>query len=241
MEAFLLWLVTFVTEMTAAIAEVAANAATAAAAALTAVNAPGTNSASTSSVAIGTGGKSFTVQTGKAWVAGMFVTIAETSNPANWMAGQITAYNSGTGALTVNVTQTGGSGTIAAWTLALAPPDSITLAGKTLVDPAIDGAIKEETFAITDGSSVDIDPGNGTIQTWTLGANRTPTATNFQSGESVLLRIADGSAFAVTWTTIGVVWVDGAAPTLPATGYALVEIWKDGSTVYGAWIGNVAS
>lgn len=99
----------------------------------------------------------------------------------------------------------------------------------------------ELPFTITDGASVDIDPANGGLQTWTLGANRTPTATNFASGQSVTLRIADGTAYTVTWTTIGVVWVGGSAPTLAASGYSIVELWKIGSTVYGAHVGDVAS
>jgi hypothetical protein len=95
-------------------------------------------------------------------------------------------------------------------------------------------------YAIVDGASVDIDPANGGIQTWTLGANRTPTATNFAAGQAVTLMIADGTAYAVTWTTIGVVWVGGTAPTLPTTGYGVIELWKVGSTVYGAYVGAVA-
>lgn len=102
-------------------------------------------------------------------------------------------------------------------------------------------AIKETVFTITDGTSVDINPSNGTIQLWTLGASRTPTATNFLAGESVLLMIDDGaSAFSVTWTTIGVVWETdgGTAPVLATSGYTPVVLWKTGTTVYGARIGN---
>jgi hypothetical protein len=47
----------------------------------------------------------------------MTVKIASTASPTNWMLGDITSYVSGTGALVVNVIYTGGSGTIAAWTL----------------------------------------------------------------------------------------------------------------------------
>lgn len=115
-----------------------------------------------------------------------------------------------------------------------------TLTNKTLTDPAIIGAITEDVFTITDSGSVDIDPGNGTIQLWTLGANRTPTATNFAAGESVTLMINDGTAYAVTWSTIGVVWVTGNAPTLPTTGYGVIELWKVSTTVYGAYVGSVA-
>ncbi len=100
--------------------------------------------------------------------------------------------------------------------------------------------IKETVFTITDGASVDINPANGTIQLWTLGANRTPTATSFAAGQSVTLMIADGTAYAVTWTTIGVTWVGGSAPTLPTTGYGVIQLWKVSSTVYGAYVGDVA-
>lgn len=109
----------------------------------------------------------------------------------------------------------------------------LSLSGGVL--SAIDGVL-----TITDGASVDIDPASGGIQVWTLGANRTPTATNFTAGQAVTLMIADGTAFAVTWTTIGVVWVGGTAPTLPTTGYGVIELWKVGTTVYGAYVGAVA-
>jgi outer membrane lipoprotein SlyB len=72
--------------------------------------------------------------------------------------------------------------------------DTQTLSAKTLTDPAIEGAIKEEVFTITDGAEFEIDPGNGSIQLITLGANRTPKATNFAAGESVMLMVDDGTA-----------------------------------------------
>jgi len=90
--------------------------------AASAVNAPGTNATSTTSIAIGTGSKSITIQTGKNFVAGQFITVAYTTTPTNYMFGQITSYNSGTGALVFNATSIGGSGTQAAWTVGLTGP-----------------------------------------------------------------------------------------------------------------------
>jgi hypothetical protein len=97
----------------------AASASKAESFAQSAINAPGTSATSTTSVLIGTGSKSLTIQTGKDIVVGMFVLIARTSAPTNYMAGQVTSYNSETGALVVFVDSVGGSGTYTDWTVSL--------------------------------------------------------------------------------------------------------------------------
>lgn len=100
--------------------------------------------------------------------------------------------------------------------------------------------VPDTIYAISDGGSVDIDPANGRIQTWTLGANRTPTATSFANGQSVTLFIDDGTAYTVTWTTIGVTWLNngGSAPALATSGYTAITLMKIGGTVYGFLAGN---
>jgi len=97
---------------------------------------------------------------------------------------------------------------------------------------------KDTVFTITDGASVDIDPDNGGIQVWTLGANRSPTANNFDAGAKVMLMINDGSGYTITWPSVN--WVGGVAPTLATSGYSIVELWKVGSQLYGAFAGGVA-
>ena len=97
---------------------------------------------------------------------------------------------------------------------------------------------KDTVFTITDGASVDIDPDNGGIQVWTLGASRTPTANNFDAGAKVMLMIDDGSSYGITWPSVN--WVGGVAPTLATTGYSIVELWKVGTQLYGAFAGGVA-
>jgi hypothetical protein len=52
--------------------------------------------------------------------------------------------------------------------------------------------------------------------------------------------IDDGTASTITWTTMGIVWVGGTAPTLSTTGYNVIEIWKVGTTIYGSYVGAVA-
>lgn len=123
--------------------------------------------------------------------------------------------------------------------------DTQTLSAKTLTDPAIIGTILEDIFTITDGAAFEVDPGNGSIQLVTLGASRTPKATNFAAGESVTLMVNDGTAYTLTWTdatwgTGGVVWVGGTAPTLATSGYTVIQFWKVGTQVYGARVGDVA-
>lgn len=113
-----------------------------------------------------------------------------------------------------------------------------TLSNKTLSSPVISGSITEGVFTITDGASVDLDPANGTIQLWTLGANRTATATNFTAGEAMTLMVADNLAYTLTFPTM--TWANGVTPVLATTGYTVVELWKVGSTLYGAVVGDVA-
>jgi len=115
----------------------------------------------------------------------------------------------------------------------------------TFTDPAIVGTILEDIFTITDGAAFEVDPGNGSIQLITLGASRTPKATNFAAGESVTLMVNDGTAYTLTWTdstwgTGGVVWVGGSAPTLATSGYTVIQFWKVSTQVYGARVGDVA-
>ena len=112
----------------------------------------------------------------------------------------------------------------------------IATAGGTFTGSVIfEDAINENVFAITDAASVAIDPDNGTIQTWTLGANRTATD-SLTSGQSVLLMITAGSN-TLTWMTI--TWAGGSAPTLSTSSTTAIELWKVGTTLYGANVGDV--
>jgi hypothetical protein len=112
--------------------------------------------------------------------------------------------------------------------------DTQTLTGKTL------GNYTEAVFAITDGTTVNLDPNNGPVQTWTLGANRTPGQANWAAGQSITLMVDDGTARTITWTTLAVVWKTdgGSAPTLNTDGFTVIALWKVGTTIYGARVGD---
>lgn len=116
--------------------------------------------------------------------------------------------------------------------------DAVTATSTTTLTNKTLGDLKETVYTITDGASVDLDPANGPIQVWTIAANRTPTATNFAEGESMMLMVDDGAAYTITWPTM--TWVGGAAPALAASGYTVMELWKVSTTLYGAQVGIVA-
>jgi hypothetical protein len=103
-------------------------------------------------------------------------------------------------------------------------------------DITLSNSVIETVFALT-GTTPSIDPNNGTIQTWALTANSTPTE-NLSAGESVLLMVADGTSYTITWPTI--TWVNnlGNAPTLNTVGYTVIAIWKVGGTLYGSLVGD---
>jgi hypothetical protein len=118
--------------------------------------------------------------------------------------------------------------------------DTQTLTNKTSEKLILNDGYTEEVFAITDGSTVDLDPNNGSIQTWTLGANRTPGQANWNAGQSITLMVDDGTDYTITWSTLAVVWKtnNGNAPTLNTTGFTVIVLWKVGATIYGARVGD---
>ncbi len=143
------------------------DAVAAAASAASAIAAPGVQATSTTSVLVGLGSKSLTIQTGKAYSVGQSVVIADTSAPSNnWMFGQITSYNSGTGALVVYATQSAGSGTLTAWTISISASPS---AGSSvaMLRRAITGT---DTALLTDaGGLIDITSGTFTLAFSAIG------------------------------------------------------------------------
>ena len=90
----------------------------------------------------------------------------------------------------------------------------------------------ETTFSFT-GTA--LDGTNGPIQYKTLSSNTTFTNSMLE-GQSITLMLADGSAFTATWPTM--TWVGGSAPTLPTTGFAVIELWVVNGTLYGAHAGD---
>ncbi len=114
-----------------------------------------------------------------------------------------------------------------------------TLTNKTLGGAVLNDGYTEEVFAVT-GTTPALSPTNGSIQTWTLTANSTPTAGTWAAGQSITLMIDDGAAYTITWTSLAVTWKTdgGVAPTLNTTGFTVITLWKVGTTIYGARVGD---
>lgn len=110
-----------------------------------------------------------------------------------------------------------------------------TLTAPVLTSPVINDGYTEEVFAVS-GTTPALSPTNGSIQTWTLTANSTPTAGTWAAGQSITLMVDDGTTYTVTWSSLAVTWQTGGgtAPTLATTGYTVITLWKVGTTIYGA-------
>ena len=139
---------------------------------------------STTSTAIGTGSKTFVTQSGKNFTIGQSVRVANTTTPANYMDGQVTAY-SGT-SLTVNVTAVGGTGTLAAWTISLTPGAGSyasltgveTLTNKTLTTPVLSATASGTTAGRLGYSGGVFTGGDGSVQLTFVTTTSTQTLTN---------------------------------------------------------------
>ena len=145
----------------------------------------------------------------------------------------VTLLGPGSGGGSFGETDLGTFGT--SWIATETAADAMALVATT---PATFPNVTTPPYAIVDADGVPINPALGGIQTWTIGANRTPSFASFGTGQRVLLHVSRSGSFNVTWT--GVVWVGGSAPTIPASGARVVELWKIGSTIYGYSYGDVA-
>ena len=148
---------------------------------------------------------------------------------ANWTSANPTLAQGELGLETDTGQLKAGTGTTA-WTSL----GYYTLAGFT--DPTYTGTPIEDIYAMS-GTSVALEPSNGSIQTHTLTGATTYTDA-FSAGQAITLMIDDGTAATITWPTM--TWVNNAAvaPTLATTGYTVITVWKVGSTLYGALVGD---
>lgn len=108
---------------------------------------------STTTMTIGFGSQSFTVDLSKSFVAGMTVKIASTANGANWMLGDVISYSATTGAMVVDSQKINGSGTgISDWTISQSAPgvsETTSAIGFFPVSSAPSGWLKANGAAVS--------------------------------------------------------------------------------------------
>lgn len=116
----------------------------------------------------------------------------------------------------------------------------VATTGGTASSLTLNDGYTEEVFAVT-GTTPALSPTNGSIQTWALTGNATPTLGTWGSGQSMTLLIDDGTAYSINWASTGIVWKTGGgtAPVLLTTGYTTLALVKVGTVVYG-WLAGDA-
>ena len=194
--------------------QVAADAAIATGAATTATSAPGTSaSTNSSSMSIGTGARTCTVQPGKLLVPGMTIVAAHTAAPNNQMIGVVQSYNSTTGVLDFQSNSTSGSGTYSDWTIAVVPAGTVGIPFNTasisdlwlgaeaqkIITPAVlAGAAEPQLF--TESATIIFDLAAGWNWYGPLTATRTiGKPVNAQAGITYTFDFINGGAGLATW------------------------------------------
>ncbi len=183
---------------------------------VSAFNFNATNSTSASSETIGAGSRSLTVEAGKSYVGGMWVTAAYTADATEWMAGPVTGYDSGTGALTFSAIETSGhSSTRSAWTVSQARPND----GQKFYREA---RTSNSSLSNNDyGKFIDITSG-----TFTQGFLASSTLTN-----GWWARIRNGGTGDITLDPNSTETIDGRTTFIMYPG-EIRDIYSDGSNLY---------
>lgn len=149
---------------------------------------------STTSLALGTGTKVFTAQTGKAYATGARVRAASNAGPSNYMEGVVASYSGAT--LTVTIDRTGGSGTFNDWNISLAGD----VGSQGVVGPGY-GGTSTTSLAVATGTKIfTTQAGLGYVVGQRARASSAANSANFMEG-----RVASyvGTSLTLTVDIIG--------------------------------------
>jgi len=230
----------FMTDIAAKFSSLAASVAAAAASAASAVTAPGTSATSTTNLTVGYGSKSLTVQAGKTIPPGVPVTIGSAAAPTTvWMHGRVSSYNSGTGALVVDVIALDGLGSVAAnWSVGLSGPGGAGLTyNKYTGSQFYDAGVFEGWRDIGAGTVIDLSTGNMFKKTitagvpWTMDVQGVPAG----AGASFTAVLVNPGAAVIT-PPAGTVYSGGVPPVFTITGKDRIQMVKEPGGVWEMYL-----
>ncbi|WLB16175.1 carbohydrate-binding protein [Bradyrhizobium japonicum] len=172
---------------------------------------------STTSLLISTGSKSFTTQANLAYTVGARVRLSRASDITKYMEGTVTAYNVGTGAMTVNVLSAVGSGTFTDWNLNIAgdPGSADFITVRKFLYNAIPGQV---VFSNADSFGRTLSYTPGFITVVLNGSVLTPNDFTATDGTSVTLPRANSG---------DVVYIDCSLAYNPADALAATQNGAD--------------
>jgi hypothetical protein len=214
--------------------DAAVSAAAAQASAASAINAPATAGTSTTSLTTAYVSHTLTVQAGKNFNKGQWVTLASAAAPSTiQMSGPILSYDGATGAIVADIkaVQTLGA-TAADWIVSLSAPGGAGLGYNQYTGSQFYAAgIFEGAADLAAGSTADLSTATTFIKTataaWALAVTGIPAGAQ----GSFVLELTNGGAFSFT-PPAGTKFAGGVAPTLTVAGVDILGFYKlDG----GAW------
>lgn len=172
-----------------------------------------TTGTSTTTLTVGAGSQSLVASTGRAWVVGAYVYLVSSTSLADRMVGQITAYDSATGALDVDVQTVAGTGSHASWIIGLATSTAtasdvtVADAGGYFLASSVETVLQEIgaylgaiPWANLTGVPTTMLVQSGSIIDW---PSETPPAGWLECDGSSLLRASYPALFAVCGTAHG--------------------------------------
>lgn len=190
---------------------------------------------SVSSVAIGTGSKTFILDADRPFAVGAYVLLADPANPTTkWVYGQVTSYTPSTKTLIVDVQLATGTGTVSSWAVSLAGARGASGAGD-VTGPGSSGAnaiaryngttgkiVKDSGVIVSDLNQISGYVGNNNNQTgttYTIQASDTGKIIVFNNAGAITVTVPNSlvDGFCCTWHQKGagkVTFVAGSGATL---------------------------
>ena len=174
----------------------------------------GYSATSTSSVAIGTGTKTFTTQAGLAYLPGDRVRISDSSDTTKYMEGVVTSYSGTT--LVISSDLAVSSGTITTWNIGIAGNPGVVAINRNTTPSAIDTTGTASAAAMASGYITSTSAAAVSITTPTAAAIIAQLGGSAGKGTSYEL-VVDNSAGANTVTLV----LDGSITVLNSNSLAV--------------------